>query len=238
MPQLVAHQMAEDILAQSIEPGTTLPPERELTEAYGVSRGTLREALRILESNGIISIRTGPGGGPVVQPIRMDAMTRNLSLLLRLNGTPLSEVVDARLALDPLTASAAALRATEEDLASLEKIVGEMNANVDDESKFLRLNRKFHEDVARISRNSVLGFFVMALSSINDGHAAGVVYSHRRLKAVNESHRRIFAAIKERNPERAAEEARVHILEFRALLGSRFPDLLEGPVRWLLLDEG
>lgn len=236
MPDLVAHQIADDILCQGIEPGTTLPSERELTVAYGVSRGTLREALRILESNGIIAVRTGPGGGPVVQPIRPDALTRNLSLLLRLSGTPLAEVNDARLALEPLTASLAAERATEGEIQRLQELVELMDASIEDEANFLRLNRQFHEEIAKISRNSVLAFFAGTLGSINDGHAAGVQYSTSRLKAISASHRRIFDAISSHDPECAANESKTHLQEFRALLERKYPELLTGPVRWMLSD--
>ena len=237
MPELVARRIADDILAQDLQPGATLPPERELTAAYGVSRGTLREALRILEANGIIAVVTGPGGGPVVQPIRPDALTRNLSLLLRLSGTPLAGVVEARLALEPLTASLAAERATEEDVERLQEVVEQMATTVDNEESFLRLNRQFHEEIAKISRNSVLGFFAATLSSINDGHAAGVHYSTARMKGVNASHRRIADAIRDRDPKRAANEGKIHLEEFRALLERRYSHLLTGPVRWMLGDE-
>jgi GntR family transcriptional repressor for pyruvate dehydrogenase complex len=236
MPDLVAHQIADDILSQNIEPGTTLPSERELTVAYGVSRGTLREALRILESHGIVAVRTGPGGGPVVQPIRPDALTRNLSLLLRLSGTPLAEVNEARSALEPLTASLAAERATEEEVQRLQELVDLMDASIGDEADFLRLNRQYHDEIAKVSRNSVLGFFAATLSSINDGHAAGVQYSIARLRAINASHHRIFEAIRDHDPERAANEAKIHLQEFRALLERRYPELLTGPVRWMLTD--
>jgi DNA-binding FadR family transcriptional regulator len=238
MPDLVAERIAEDILSQRIKPGTTLPPERELTEAYGVSRGTLREALRILESYGLITVRTGPGGGPVVQPVQIAGLIRTLSLVLRLAGTPLAEVVEARQAVEPLTASFAAMRATDDEIAELEQFVQAMDEAVGEQEEFLESNQRFHEAVARMSRNSALAAFAGTSSSIIDGHGAGVQYTPARLRAVNASHRRLFEAIRDHDPDRARTEADAHLQEFQAYIEKKYPQLLRGRVRWMLGDEG
>ncbi|HUS82911.1 MAG TPA: FCD domain-containing protein [Dehalococcoidia bacterium] len=231
MPELVAWQIADDITSQGIEAGDVLPPERELTAAYGVSRGTLREALRILESYGLISVKSGPSGGPTVQPFRFDAMIGPLSIFMKIRGTPLSEVIEGRLALEPVMARFVAMNAGDADLAELERLVDGMDTEVEDETKFRQYNRLFHEGVARMSGNFVLECFACTLSGIIDGHKAGVRYSTARRKAINASHRRLLEAIRDRNGESAAAEARSHVEEFHMYLQRRFPNLLVGPVR-------
>jgi len=231
MPELVAWQITEEIISQEIEPGRVLPSERELMEAYRVSRGTLREALRILESYGLIKIKPGPSGGPTVQPFRWDAMIGPLSIFMRIRGTPLSEVIEARLALEPVTAKYVAMNASATDIVELERLVDRMDAEIEDETKFRQYNRLFHEAVAQMSSNFVLEYFASTLSGIIDGHRAGVRYSIARRKAINASHRRLLEAIKAHDEERAAAEARSHVEEFHDYLHKRFPDLLMGPVR-------
>jgi DNA-binding FadR family transcriptional regulator len=231
MPELVAWQIAEEIMSQEVEPGSVLPSERELTGAYGVSRGTLREALRILESYGLIKIKPGPNGGPTVQQPRWDVMIGPLSIFMRVRRTPLSEVIEARLALEPVTARFVAMNATDTDIAEIARLVDAMDVEVEDEAKFRQYNRLFHEAVACMSGNFVLECFASTLSSIIDGHKAGVRYSPARRKAINASHRRLLEAIQAHDEERAAAESRAHVEEFHAYLQRRFPDLLVGVVR-------
>ncbi len=213
-------------MAQGIEAGTVLPSERELTKAYGVSRGTLREALRILESHGFLTIRQGSNGGPVLQPPEDVNLVGTLSFVLKLRGTSLSQVVEARLIVEPLTAGLAASRATEEEIAEMGELVKLMARESENEFAFFEYNKDFHEMVASMAKNPPLAAFATAISSIIDGHRAGVEYTSRRLMAVNKSHERLFEAICARDPQRARNEAEEHLREFRAYLEHKYPDLI------------
>jgi GntR family transcriptional regulator, transcriptional repressor for pyruvate dehydrogenase complex len=236
MPELLAHQIADDILSHELDGPAFLPSERELKDAYGVSRGTLREALRILESYGVLTIRRGSNGG-VVQPFRPDSMVRSLSFLLKLGGVSLSEVIEARLALEPLIVAQTAAHASKEEIQELEDMVDRIDDELDDQTSSLFHGREFHEALGRMSRNKILACFAATLSSISDGHSAGVDYSPARLRGINASHRRLVEALKRHDSIAAGDEAKRHLVEFRQHLQKNFPDLLDGPVRWMLADE-
>src|SRR3954471_1911727 len=79
---LLADSITETILKNGMQPGHRLPPEREMRDQFGVGRGTLREALRVLEAEGLIIVKAGPRGGPVVAKPDADRVTRLLILLL------------------------------------------------------------------------------------------------------------------------------------------------------------
>src|SRR4051795_9952014 len=116
---LLADSITETILRNALQPGARLPAEREMREQFGVGRGTLREALRVLEAEGLITVRSGPHGGPVVA--RPDAMrlARLLILLLIAWGATLRSVYEVRIVLEPLAAARAADSATAEQIHDL-----------------------------------------------------------------------------------------------------------------------
>src|ERR1700728_4543760 len=81
--ELIARDLASYIVDQDLPEGTALPPEREMVASFGVGRNTLREALRILETRGVITIRSGPGGGPVVRRPRPSDLGEAMTLILQ-----------------------------------------------------------------------------------------------------------------------------------------------------------
>src|SRR3954454_8499830 len=89
---LLADSITETILKNGMQPGHRLPPEREMRDQFGVGRGTLREALRVLEAEGLIIVKAGPRGGPVVAKPDVDRVTRLLILLLIAWGATLRDV--------------------------------------------------------------------------------------------------------------------------------------------------
>ena len=104
---VVARRLVDEILRDDLAPGTRLPPEHEMLEQLEVSRGTLREALRYLELQGVISIKSGPGGGPAVAVPDGHNLASDLGLLLAMSRTPFQHVLDVRLLLEPPIAAAA-----------------------------------------------------------------------------------------------------------------------------------
>src|SRR5215213_11372004 len=83
MALIVAQRIVRDIERQGLGPGDKLPPERMMMETYEAGRGTLRESLRFLELQGVISLKPGPGGGPVVQQPDATTLATSLTLLLQ-----------------------------------------------------------------------------------------------------------------------------------------------------------
>src|SRR4051812_27496345 len=152
---LLADSLTETILKNGLQPGARLPPEREMREQFGVGRGTLREALRVLEAEGLITVRAGPRGGPVVAKPDAIRLARMLILLLISWGATLRTVYDVRFVLEPLAASRAADSATPEQIADMRASVDALIAVIEDEAAVIEENQRFHRLLAEASGNPV-----------------------------------------------------------------------------------
>lgn len=124
--QDVVDQIQEAILSGKIRQGEKLPAERILKENFAVSRGTLREGLRVLEQKGLIEIRLGVGGGAFVREAATSPVSESLALLLRRHGVPTRDLSEFRKNLEGEIAALAAERATDKDLVLLRTHLEEM----------------------------------------------------------------------------------------------------------------
>lgn len=233
---LVAQRIVDEIVDQDLQPGAPLLPERVMLPRYGVARGTLRESLRILETYGLITIKTGPGGGPVVADAGSRPLASVIALVLQMSRTSFRSIVDARLQLEPLIAKEAAERRTEEDLAALRDSIDEMRSELDDGGEFLESNHVFHSAVARAAKNPVLFNMVNSLNWIQDGTAVGIDYPAKTRNAILSAHRRIYLAIEAGDPEMAEAAMRIHIGEFADHAERHYAHVLEAPLRWDQVD--
>ena len=123
MAVLLAQRIVGEIADRQLPPGTALLHEHEMLQEYAVARGTLREALRFLEILGVVTFRTGPGGGPVVSEPASRHLASIIAMMLELDGAPFSAVLEARGMLEPSVARKAAQRITEEQLRELHESV-------------------------------------------------------------------------------------------------------------------
>src|SRR6476620_2833092 len=99
---LVAQRIVRDAIRDNLKPGDLLVPERTMLETYDTGRGTLREALRLLEFQGVISLKPGPGGGPVLMSPPASHLASTLMLLMQLNKAPYQSIVEVRNAVEPM----------------------------------------------------------------------------------------------------------------------------------------
>lgn len=150
--ELIAGHLRRQIVRGELLPGRTLPPENKLMEQYGVSRPTLREALRILEAEALISVRLGSHGGAQVIAPDVSVAARYVGLLLQIQGTTVNDVYEARMITEPPCARLFALHATDEDIAHLTDVVAKLKIEVDARNPFVpdpdtwaRLTYRFHE---------------------------------------------------------------------------------------------
>src|SRR5713226_8033113 len=118
---IVALEIVHDI--RGMAAGAKLPPEAVMLSRYQVGRASLREALRLLEAQGLIVLRTGPGGGPVVAPVDSRYFARMSSLYFHLTGATYRDLVEARQVMEPVMARLAAVRQDGGDLAKLRQFV-------------------------------------------------------------------------------------------------------------------
>lgn len=229
---IVAQAIVGEIVGSGYGPGDMLPPERQMLLDYDVGRGTLREAMRFLEIQGIVSIKPGPGGGPIVTVPDSRHLASTLALQLQVNGTPFRSVVEARQVLEPTLAAQAAERATAEDIVEIGLTVENMGAELGNLRSFLVENERFHDVIAWSSGNPLFWMLLASLHWITDGTALGVDYPEKRRKAVLNAHTEIYQAIVAHDGERARATMSRHVREFARYLEANYPALMEHPIPW------
>lgn len=233
---LLAQRLVTEISDNDLAPGTPLPSERTMLEELEVARGSLREALRFLEILGVISIKTGPGGGPVVAARVSHSLASIIAMYLQLDGAPFLDVLEARLVLEPALARKAAERISDEQIEELHASVQRMDAGLADVDIFLGENDVFHGIIAQAAGNHVFALVISSLNWISDGTPLGVDYPQEVRESVSKEHHRIYKAIAAHDGERAASAMSVHIGDFAAYLERFYPALVDAPLRWDQLD--
>lgn len=229
---LLAQRIVGDINRRGNTVGDRLPPERVMLEEYEVGRGTLRESLRFLELQGVISLKPGPGGGPVVQQPDATSLATSLTLLLQFANAPFRTIAEARGGLEPMMAQLAAERMSDEQLLDLKASVETMEEHLDNQAVFLDENKRFHDVIARGSGNAMFGYLVDALLGILDGSAIGIDYPEVRRTAVHKAHLNIYEAIASRDAAQSAAAMEDHIAQYLKYAEKKFPDVLAAPITW------
>jgi GntR family transcriptional repressor for pyruvate dehydrogenase complex len=236
LSSLLVDAITEKILREGLKPGARLPPEREMQEQFEVGRGTLREALRVLEAEGLVTVRPGAKGGPVVAEPDSDRLTRLLILLLIAWGATLRDVYDARIAVEPLTARKAAESATPEQVEAMRQSVAALEAGVESEDSVIEENQNFHGLIGKASGNPVLIAISMSLVKIFDGYAMGTHFDPPARRQVVKFHAAIVDAIGAGDANAAERATLDHIEDSIAFLEKRFPKLLDEPLKPTLLN--
>jgi GntR family transcriptional regulator, transcriptional repressor for pyruvate dehydrogenase complex len=229
---LVAQRIVQDALREGLGPGDLLLSERTMLAKYGTGRGTLREALRLLEFQGVIALKPGPRGGPVLQDPDASHLASTVVLLMQMKNAPYGNIAEVRTALEPMISSLAAVRMTDEDLCELEDTIFQMRDELEDQRSFLDANKRFHDVIAWSSGNALFGYIVDSLLGIMDGTTIGVDYPGHRRRAILDAHVSIFEALKSRDPEASAERMREHIEEAERYTARKFPHVMNEVVPW------
>ncbi len=229
---IVAQRIVDDIFKEQKGPGDRLPPERLMLEEYDVGRGTLRESLRFLELQGVISLKPGPGGGPVVEQPDATSLATSLTLLLQFSNAPFRTIAEARVGLEPMMAQLAAERMPAVTAEALQNSVDRMHDNLTDQAIFLEENKRFHELIAHGSGNAMFGYLVDALLDILDGSAIGIDYPENRRGAVHKAHATIAEAILSKDPSASAAAMLDHIDQYVRYAEKKFPEVLNEPITW------
>jgi GntR family transcriptional repressor for pyruvate dehydrogenase complex len=162
---MLANELRERILSGEHPDGTQLPPERELVAQTRMSRTTVREALRILEAQGLIKIKAGRTGGAFIQQQGEESVARSLELRIRSRHIGLESIHETREAIEPACARLAAVNRTVADLRDL-GAANDAMAAAGDLDEFLRSNVDWHVAVAAAGHNEILTGITMALSRV------------------------------------------------------------------------
>ncbi|CAH9415930.1 FCD domain-containing protein [Streptomyces globisporus] len=226
--ELVLRSIEERVFAGELRAGDRLPPERELAPVLGVSRSALREALRVLETIGVLVAQPGRGPDAGARIVRNpdDALGRLLRLHFALGSYSLHDVLEARVVLERSSFEGAACHAPDEDLDEAEELVAGMAEPGIGVSAFNDLDTRFHVLIARSSgnaltstltsavRESVRPLILRALEAAEDWPATA--------RALNAEHRTLLTLVREGSGPEAADLVEWHI---RGLHGT----LVEGP---------
>lgn len=194
----IVGQIKDTIRQGRLVPGDRLPPERELTEMFKVSRVTVRDALRVLEANGLIEIRVGAGGGAFVTAPDSEDVAEGISNMLLLQTTTPEQVTETRLVLEVGMLPLVCERATVEDLDALERICDKAEkALKGDGDHDVGLSAEFHAQLARASHNTVIELLT---DSLHRPLEASLRQAKRQAPEMGQQgvheHRRILAAIR------------------------------------------
>ena len=196
---VLAESLREKILSGHFDDGDDLPPERELVEQVGLSRATVREALRILEGEGLIATRIGRNGGSAVSRPSTAAIERSVASFIRGQRMRFDAVLEARVAIEPSSARFAAQHRTEADLMQMEACHQSLTAasQTGDLKGYMRANLDWHVAVVRASHNELLIAFISAVSeSVYKATDLDGINPLETRNAVIHAHRRVMDAIR------------------------------------------
>ena len=227
---VLAKNVVREIQRRGLQPGAKLLSEQRMVERYGVARGSLREALRYLELHGVLRLKSGPGGGPVIEAPNGRHFAGTLALVLQMVAAPFRTIIETRWVVEPGMVALAAQRAKDADLQALRASLDAMRGALRDAARFQEENRRFHDLLAVASGNAVFRFLLPALHWISDG--AGVRYSEAERRRILRAMRRLFAAIEARDPQSAARLMERFFAASLEYLDRRYPSVMLRRVSW------
>ena len=214
----VAQQLHRLIVEGHFKPGDKLPTERELAEAFGVSRASVRDAVRSLELLGLVEPRQGQGR--VVRPLSPDGLVRPLASVLVRNRALLGELLEVRKMLEPPIAARAAQLATAEEVARLEEILDRQAEKLRQGELPIDEDTEFHYAIATAARNSViLQVMDVLMDLLLESRQQSLQVQGRPQKSV-EGHRAILEGIRRRDPQATEAAMRQHLEEIEATLAA------------------
>ncbi|HSC91452.1 MAG TPA: FadR/GntR family transcriptional regulator [Gaiellaceae bacterium] len=206
--ELVAERLLEQIRAQTLRPGDAVPPERELVQSYGVGRSSVREALRMLESRGLIESR---GNGAFAVAELSNPLNASLDLLLSSDAADYSELFEVRRILEGAAAALAASRRTRAQVAAMEASVDAMEAGLGSEQQFIDNDLRFHLVVAEATHNRVVVHLMEAIRSLLHRSLSSSYHIAGSPERAVEMHRLILEAIAAKRPEEARQRMQEHV---------------------------
>jgi DNA-binding FadR family transcriptional regulator len=195
--ETVARDVVRDIIRQGLQPGDGLPSEALMLEQYKVSRESLREGLRLLEVQGLVSIRRGPGGGPIVGTVDPANLGRIATLYYHMAGATYRELFEAWVVAESMLAERAARNP--DAVARLDAmapyLADDGDVPLDEVEAFMRMHTAFHGRVASLAQNRVLELTLQTMGQIVTHHVAVTDDPRALANVIEVDHRRLAVAI-------------------------------------------
>lgn len=209
VPDRLSIDLERLILDGSLTPGERLPAERDLAEHLGVSRVSVRQALRELETRGLIDRK--PGRGTIVLSAEEHKAVTGGFNKKPAEQSELGDIMELRAIIEPPIAKITAARASARDLIQLEELVLAMEQDVTKE-RYAELDRAFHQAIAQYTHNPLLAFLNERIATEIAPSRANRYQTKARRSASSAAHRRIYEAIAAGDGDRAEVEAREHVI--------------------------
>jgi DNA-binding FadR family transcriptional regulator len=204
-----------------------------MAASLGVGRGTLREALRLLETRGVISIRKGAGGGPIVRRPRTGDLSEALTLVLEFHAATMQDVVEAREAMECLVVQLATSHISDDQLRELEDGARRLREHIDDLDIWLEETQRFHRVINEACGNIVIQTFNQTAHAVTHQAVRSMRHSAEHRRCVASAHERILTAMQRRDVSGAVAAMRDHVRDSADYWSEAAGDLRRQPVRWL-----
>jgi GntR family transcriptional regulator, transcriptional repressor for pyruvate dehydrogenase complex len=229
----VAHEIVRDIVEHDLGPGDRLPTEAAMLEHFDVGRASLREALRILEGFGLITIRQGQNGGPFVAELRPQELSRTLSFFFHMTGATYGELIELRLIVEPVLAHLAAERRNPVHMERLRDAMAAERAAAFDDGAYLARADQFHYVVSGSSGNRVADLIGKSLRTVyQERISPTIVFGIEGRPGVRRSHAEIGNAILAGDGALAEHLMREHLRELAVEQAALMPDLAGDRIAW------
>jgi GntR family transcriptional regulator, transcriptional repressor for pyruvate dehydrogenase complex len=214
------------LVGGDLKPGDRLGSESDLIQRFGFSRAVVREALRVLESEGVVTVKPGPNGGIFCGSPGVDQITRSIDLYGALHDITPEDLAEARLELEVVVARLAAVRRTDEDLAALERLNAAWVRQIAqyDRDGAAQVNVDFHIALTQAAHNPVFMAIMDALEGLLYRTALEPKYPVRQLDYVVNAHEYVLRPIRSRDADEAAAMMRTHLEIFRPLGWREMPE--------------
>ncbi len=217
-PDILANELRRRVFSGELAEGDLLPPERTLVVQSGLGRSSVREALRTLELEDLITPKIGRYGGWVVRRPGRDSVSRSVEVFIRARKIDFTSLLETREAVEPPCASFAATNRRTEDLVELERRCAAMDELWQDPASYLEENLRWHAAVVQATHNELLIAFISALSdAIFETSEIADLNSENIRRTVVHVHRRVTDAIVEGDADTAFQRMHAHLSSFRQL---------------------
>jgi DNA-binding FadR family transcriptional regulator len=233
-PQHVAEEIKDWVVERGLQPGDRLPGEAELIDRFGMSKGTIREAMRLLQAQGLIETKTGPGGGSFVGEVTRERATALLANYFYFRDVSIDDIYQIRIALEPELAASLAGRLTDAQIGELETIMedyAEAAADAEEERLQHVASLRFHSRLSDFGGNALLGFFIGFMAQIlTDLTVYKRLYTtpnHDLWQKGRQHQIDLIAALRRGDGARAREVMRSHMEMARGLMETQEAEVMK-----------
>ena len=209
VPQQIVARLLDLIQQRHLGPGDRLPAERDLAASMGVSRSSLREALRALTVLGVTEMRHG--AGTYVSSLEPDLLVRHLSFVLSLSEHASDQLFEARKVVEPAIAALAAERIDDVTLETLDACVDRARAVIGDAEAFMETDLELHDAIRVAAGNAILGRFMESIRALGLASRRRTGARRKVQEQTVKDHRKIVAALRARDPEAASAAMHRHL---------------------------